>query len=121
MSKFEKNIGKPKLKDVPLDETRPIPGKRKKSEDKRTWEERLYVCPFCGGFIPPMPQKEKARHFWSWERERVCPTCKAFRIEDACPACKRDTWFKPDDTTITTGEYAHAWGSGCGFRGRKLV
>jgi len=124
VSKEEKKLGKIKPKELPLDEDKRIPNKRKpklKSLDKRTWEERRYTCPFCGGYIPPLPrpETEPKRFFWSFERIKHCPTCGAFEVKDGCPACKHNTWVKPDDNTFMNGIYSHAWEQGCGFKGRK--
>ena len=120
MSKFEKKIGKPKPKDK-LIKDRPIPGKKKPKKDKRTWEEKYFACPFCGAMIPEVPQPLGQRSLWMY-RESVCPNCKAFEVEDGCPSCHRTTWFKPDDKTLTTGEYAHyVQRFNCGFRGRRLM
>lgn len=118
MGKEEKKLGIVKRKEKLFDPEARIPSKRKKAEpDKRSWEEKRFVCPFCGGFIPSKPKPEGERSlfgFWKWERVEHCPTCQAMEIRNGCPACKQKTWYHSESRI-----YSHGWNYNCGFRGKK--
>ena len=120
MTKEEKRLGieKPKHR---LQKRERIRGKRKPRKDKRSWEERFFVCPFCGAYIPPAPSEKD--EWWKFRRLTTCSNCQAFEVVNACPSCRRTTWYLPDDGEFTKGEYRHVkWGGFgfCSFRGRKL-
>lgn len=127
MTKADKKLGKVKPKYTPLKSEVSNRGKRKPKKDKRPWQEKYHVCPFCSS---PLQKIDKTKEWWYIKfepgkvyglmvdnMETVCRVCGASEVPDSCPSCHRDTWFKPDDKTCTTGEYKHDK-HGCGFSGR---
>lgn len=128
MSKADKKLGKIKPKEKQYKD-RPR-GKKKPKKDTRSYEEKNYVCPFCDSYLGKM-YPDKNHYFFEGNSpyikmnrniNKFCSKCSAFEVIKACPCCHRDTWFKPDDKTVTTGEYRHfRLYSGCNFQGRKLI
>ncbi len=105
--------------------------KYKKKKVKVPFYETWYTCPFCRVYLGKI---DETKDHWYIKNHpdkdygvscdnvnTVCKNCRAFEVKDSCPSCKRDTWFKADDETLTTGEYAHDKKSGCSFRGRKII
>jgi hypothetical protein len=127
MSKSDKKLGKIKPKEKPLLREVPVHGKKKPKKDKRPWADTYHTCPFCFSTLEKIdPTKDwwyfkPSKHYGLCQMvdnyAKKCDMCGAFEVPNACPSCHRDTWFKPDDTTCTKGEYKH-YKHGCGFSGR---
>ena len=123
--KADKKMGIEKAKYKPLPHR--VPSRKKKRKDKKPWQETYHICPFCSEYLgkiePDKPHwyvKNTGRGYGvSVDNVNTKCKCGAFEVPNSCPCCKRDTWFLPDDGTITTGVYAH--NRGCGFKGRKLL
>ena len=130
MSKEEKKLGIVKPKEKPIVREVPVHGKRKPKKDKRPWESKYYACPFCETPLGKLDIKENFMYFRSVPGKcystmidnvsTTCVQCGAFEVNNACPSCHRDVWFKPDDRSCTLGEYKHSkrQAMGCGFSGR---
>lgn len=131
MTKADKKMGLVKKKYKPQPETpRHWPKATKKpmqKKDKRPWEEKYYACPFCGVYLGKIDTTKHHNYIDSKRQggylvdnvNKKCANCRAFEMVKACPCCHQTTWFKPEDSSITTGEYRHARMFGCGFVGRK--
>ena len=129
MTKADKKLGIVKPKHKPLVHDAPIHGKRKPKKDKRKWEDKYYICPFCACTLNKIDPTQGRYIFKSVpgagygtmenNTEKACNNCGAFEIKAACPSCHRDVWFKPDgdDKTCSKGEYKH-YKHGCGFASR---
>ena len=129
MSKEEKKMGKIKPKEQPLVNDVCNRNKKKSKKNKRPWQETHYTCPFCDTYLGKIDPSKEIYYFVTAKGSgfsrmvdnisTTCVKCGAFEIKDACPSCHRDTWFKPDDSTCTLGEYKHSKRYlGCGFVGR---
>jgi len=131
MSKSEKKMGIIKPKERPLVKEVCNKNKKKPKKDKRPWQDKYYVCPFCDTPLGKIDEKENFMYFrtvpgkpYSTMIDNVsttCVKCGAFEVKNACPSCHRETWFLPDDDgKCEMGEYRHSkrQAMGCGFSGR---
>ena len=87
----------------------------KKKREKVDRDSKWHGCPFCGKILPVIKPENAAfrsrRTYRSiFELRASKCDCGAKVVKAACPACKRDTWFKH-------GSYKHKEGFGCGFFG----
>ena len=130
MTKADKKSGitKKKYRPHPDDPKHLSSKKYKPKKEKKPWVETWYVCPFCDSYLGKIEQDKPHGYIqsvpgkyghWVDNTKTSCDSCKAFEVHNACPCCKRNTWFKPDDKTLTTGFYKHDNKRGCGFYGRR--
>lgn len=105
-----------KISDPLLRETPKHRSNKKKM--KPDYEAKWHGCPFCQKALPvvrPVDTVPQPNGFYRWifeQRASKC-ACGAKIVMEACPSCKRDTWFK-------AGIYKHQGNFNCGFFGKRI-
>lgn len=137
-SKFQKKVGgnwggpKGDQKRLRIDQVasdRPEVEKPKGSKKYKEKKPRtpFYACPFCEKELLEVISKEaikklqsavyerwsSVRFFWG-ARSKKCHNCPSRELHNACPCCKRDTWYNKE-----TKRYKHQHNWGCGFTGES--